>query len=690
MTSADPIAAADGAVGAPPLAAPPPHPASSSALSSAPSSEVGGDEEWDDWAEEGQGWPGDAQVDVDTDAAASLFDPALRLPSVPAALAHDAAAHAFDLVTLRSALSLGDHGTFQLINWVRAEVGAGRDPRPAVAAVRAAGAGDTPRPWDDARWLVPTLPDDALLFYDYDDDEEEEGEGGGAAATARAPAPPSSDDAAALAAARTEAAALRAALAALAAASLPPEAAAALPPGVRAALEEAGWEGGEGGEPCATPTPLPPPPTTAAPPPAHPGASNVESVDRGYFGGYSGLGIHRTMLADTARTDTYRAALERNPSTIAGKVVLDVGCGTGVLSLFAARGGAAAVVGVEGAAPMAALARRIVAANGLLAGSGQGGEGGATTGAKCTTRSSGPVSILQARVEDLIAAGPLPLPPSTCSPSSSPPSPPPQRSVDVIVSEWMGYALFFECMLDSVLAARDAWLKPGGVLLPDRATVYVAGLAPAASDLDFWSDVAGLDLSAAGEAVAEGRRATGAVLPVDACHVVTAAAPVLDLDLMTAGPGDAEFSTPFCVAAVAPPPAGGGGGGAAPPPPPPSTVTIGAVALWFDVAFTARACPDAPQVLSTSPSAPQTHWHQAVLELDTPLELSVVGSGSGREGGTGRGGPSPTHLRGRVSMARGAEHRSVDISLECEACAGAGGPAVGARCVRLYTFAMSD
>ena len=27
--------------------------------------------------------------------------------------------------------------------------------------------------------------------------------------------------------------------------------------------------------------------------------------------------------------------------------------------------------------------------------------------------------------------------------------------VDVVVSEWMGYGLFFECMLDSVLHARD-------------------------------------------------------------------------------------------------------------------------------------------------------------------------------------------------------------------------------------------
>jgi hypothetical protein len=40
--------------------------------------------------------------------------------------------------------------------------------------------------------------------------------------------------------------------------------------------------------------------------------------------------------------------------------------------------------------------------------------------------------------------------------------------VDIIISEWMGYCLFYESMLDTVLYARDKWLKPGGLMFPDR------------------------------------------------------------------------------------------------------------------------------------------------------------------------------------------------------------------------------
>ena len=48
------------------------------------------------------------------------------------------------------------------------------------------------------------------------------------------------------------------------------------------------------------------------------------------------------------------------------------------------------------------------------------------------------------------------------------------EKVDVIISEWMGFYLFHESMLPSVLHARDAWLAPGGIVLPSRCTLLGA------------------------------------------------------------------------------------------------------------------------------------------------------------------------------------------------------------------------
>ena len=41
----------------------------------------------------------------------------------------------------------------------------------------------------------------------------------------------------------------------------------------------------------------------------------------------------------------------------------------------------------------------------------------------------------------------------------------------------MGYFLLFESMLDTVLYARDRFLKPGGAILPDIATMHIAGFS---------------------------------------------------------------------------------------------------------------------------------------------------------------------------------------------------------------------
>ena len=54
-----------------------------------------------------------------------------------------------------------------------------------------------------------------------------------------------------------------------------------------------------------------------------------------YFDGYSHFSIHEEMLKDKIRTKAYMKAILDNPALFRDKVVLDVGSGTGILSIFA-------------------------------------------------------------------------------------------------------------------------------------------------------------------------------------------------------------------------------------------------------------------------------------------------------------------------------------------------------------------
>jgi len=166
-----------------------------------------------------------------------------------------------------------------------------------------------------------------------------------------------------------------------------------------------------------------------------------ETDDANYFCEYAYLYHQMDMLEDSHRTGSYLNAMMWNPGCFEGKVVLDVGAGTCILSIFAARAGARQVFAVE-ATDMAERSRKIVEANGL----------------------SGVIRVLQGTMETVT----LPC------------------KVDVIVSEWMGYFLLRESMLDSVLIARDKHLRPGGAMFPSHATLYLAPLGQVKALQDKW------------------------------------------------------------------------------------------------------------------------------------------------------------------------------------------------------------
>jgi type I protein arginine methyltransferase len=99
------------------------------------------------------------------------------------------------------------------------------------------------------------------------------------------------------------------------------------------------------------------------------------------------------------------------------------------------------------------------------------------------------ITIIKGKCEDVE----LPLDPATNQP----------LQVDIIISEWMGYCLLYESMLPTVLYARDKWLKPGGLILPDKYRMVVAGCSDTfklkKEKEAFWNNVYGVDMSCLGK-----------------------------------------------------------------------------------------------------------------------------------------------------------------------------------------------
>ena len=143
---------------------------------------------------------------------------------------------------------------------------------------------------------------------------------------------------------------------------------------------------------------------------------------------YSKLSNQQNMLQDSVRTECYMEAINKNPLNFKDKIVLDVGCGAGILSLFAAKAGALRVYAVE-TSNMADYAQRIIDHNGF----------------------TNVIKVIKSSIED------LDLP----------------EKVDTIISEPLGTFLLNERMLETYIMARDKFLKPGGRMMPTKADLHL-------------------------------------------------------------------------------------------------------------------------------------------------------------------------------------------------------------------------
>ncbi|XP_072047834.1 protein arginine N-methyltransferase 1-like isoform X2 [Amphiura filiformis] len=273
-----------------------------------------------------------------------------------------------------------------------------------------------------------------------------------------------------------------------------------------------------------------------------------------YFDSYAHFGIHEEMLKDEVRTLTYRNSMYHNRHLFKDKVVLDVGCGTGILSMFAAKAGAKRVYAVE-CSSIVDHAERIVKANHL----------------------DHIVKVVKGKVEEVVLE---------------------DEKVDIIISEWMGYCLFYESMLNTVLYARDKWLAKGGLIFPDRATLYVTAIEDRQykdEKINWWDNVYGFDMSCIRDvAISE-----PLVDVVDPKQVVSNSCLIKEIDMYSVNLEDLSFSAPFQLLVQ-------------------RNDYVQALVCFFNIDFT--MCHKRTG-FSTAPEAHYTHWKQTVFYLNDYLTV---------------------------------------------------------------------
>ncbi|CAH8638103.1 unnamed protein product [Schistosoma haematobium] len=313
---------------------------------------------------------------------------------------------------------------------------------------------------------------------------------------------------------------------------------------------------------------------------------DMEPNDSSYFGSYGHFEIHGEMINDRVRTESYVNFILSNANKyFKNKIILDVGSGSGILSIIAAQAGASHVYGVEAADEIYAASHETLRVNNLLE----------------------RVTFIHGQAESVEL---------------------PVKKVDVIISEWMGYFLFFESMLDSVLKMASKYLSRDGHIFPRHYTLNLLGVQCSEHlrkrRLEHWNDVYGYKMPALRRAALSEAH----VLNLTNEHVTPPISPItiltqsfelvaLDLDDMHRNRiyNLSNHCSLLCEQKfhlIIQPTTTTNNNNS-------SSYKLDAIVSYFNVRFDDDA--DCKVEFSTSPTTPLTHWKQTLLFLDKPIPV---------------------------------------------------------------------
>lgn len=256
--------------------------------------------------------------------------------------------------------------------------------------------------------------------------------------------------------------------------------------------------------------------------------------------------VHRDMIYDEHRVHAYQRAVERTVRK--GDVVVDVGTGTGLLAFLCAKAGAKRVHAID-RAPIINSARKLAEING------------------CSDR----ILFYHGDARDIEIG----------------------EKADVMISELIGHMAFEEGMVESLFFAKDRFVKPGGQLIPQQATLDSAPVQENeiyATYIDGWRPAYGIDYSPMREQAIRACYVT----EIEESELLAASKPVFSVDFQRNIKPEVRRELEYTIH---------------------RTGTMNGIALWFDAVL-------APHVNLSSGPWSKTHWEQVFVPIHYPLNVN--------------------------------------------------------------------
>ncbi|XP_011177486.1 uncharacterized protein LOC105209037 [Zeugodacus cucurbitae] len=262
-------------------------------------------------------------------------------------------------------------------------------------------------------------------------------------------------------------------------------------------------------------------------------------------------------LKDFCCINFFQAAIMHNKHLFRGRTVLDIGCGVGILSLFAAKAGAAHVYAVD-SSNVLDYTEQIVRDNGYV----------------------DVIHVIKGSLENIVL---------------------PVEEVDIIICNWLGYSMLFQAACNSVIYARDKWLKKdNGIILPDVAKLFMAAIEDNKRKnerVEWWNDVYGVNM----KCVRDFALSEPSFQLVEPKQLMSTQFGVKYLNMYTATKKDLQFRCKYMLEMQR--------GG-----------HMDGIVTYFHVFFSKS---HTPMGFSTDPSVWRTHWMQTVFFFDKSVYVKA-------------------------------------------------------------------